>query len=560
VDSVSDGNYTIAVMARDTAGLESSNTVEGIGVDKTSPVFEGYSVSGCQHEDLSGNICWVKQGITTTHQIRHSDAHSTPSRQYLAFTSNCNPDDCGCAWDQPCPTGDEIKSSVDVDTGAMTGHMWNDNFLTIQSVSCVGVCTGTSVSEKWTVTTGSNEKDYDVYTLVYDEALPPPGNGEGYTDTGWQIISDNTPPVTNVKELSPYSGVIISLEWEGDDGTGSGTDCYVVQYSYLDRDGNFYDWKNIGFNGVDCTTKAPPQEFDLMHEFVIFDEDILDGYVFYFRSLGRDNVGNLETKAPLVNDTNTTIFIPELVDLSAYNSETGRIIRNRRWFSRGKEINISARVKNDVDVMETVDIVINYSNHTRGGTPLWKTYACNNLQAGQKCEVKIGPFENGEVAYYVEAVASGGARERNPPAGYMVLFIAEHPLCNFLTMDVMTAVLGSSGIIPIEVRNIQDQSDIVGLNLSTDYARFIETGSQYTEVLLNSMEEKTVYARLVPTTDNFQLVLGGNSSIDYTLFDTDTIQVIVGYPADFSGLSDFGILILVILAFLIYMKFVLRKK
>ncbi len=551
VTPLSDGLYNITVKTRDNVGLEDSDVVNDVGIDKTPPVFEGYDVSGCNYRDTPNKICWVKSGTTTYHEISHSDSLSTPSRQYLTFTKDgCTPDDCS--------TGNEIRSYVNVsDTTDYHKQRVNNTALDIlgepNGPTCTqaGGCDENMVKIEWEVLAGTGEVNHKVWTLMYDAALNGP---PGYTYTEWWIKSDYTAPVTRVRDdlLSVFSGVIIPLYWETVVETGSGTDCHNVQYMYEDSGGHFSDWANITFPGGNCTTSTgQPYDFNAMDATGISNPDDINEYVFYFRSLGTDNVGNIEIKSHNEYDASTIIFISQLIEIFANNNETGKPVRDGAWFPKGKEITISVRVKDDVP--GTLNITIYYSNHTRGGEPSWHSHECNETGPAEECNVTIGPFERGEVGYYVEAE---GSWERSPPSGYWYLVIAEHPLCNFLVTDILRTIFGSSELFPIEVRNIKDQSDVVGLNLSTTLAKFIETNSQYLNVTLKSREEKTIYARLVPSSGSFPLTLNGNSSIDSALFDTDNIEIIIGFPADFSGLSFLGILVLVLMAGLIYLKFV----
>jgi hypothetical protein len=163
-----------------------------------------------------------------------------------------------------------------------------------------------------------------------------------------------------------------------------------------------------------------------------------------------------------------------------------------------------------------------------------------------------------EVDYYIyaENASDTSISEFLPPSGYFYYTVYHHPLCNFLVKDVLKTTLGSSELIAIEARNIQDGFDMVGLRFSIDFARFVETNSQYIEVPMNPVEEKIIYARLVSPADNFPLILVANSTLDFGLSDRDEITVMIGFPPDFSGLSVFGILVLIVLATFIYLKFV----
>jgi len=47
-----------------------------------------------------------------------------------------------------------------------------------------------------------------------------------------------------------------------------------------------------------------------------------------------------------------------------------------------------------------------------------------------------------------------------------------------------------------------------------------------------------------------------NSSMDPALSDQDSLKIIIGFPADFSGLGELGVAVLILMAVLVYMKFV----
>ena len=74
------------------------------------------------------------------------------------------------------------------------------------------------------------------------------------------------------------------------------------------------------------------------------------------------------------------------------------------------------------------------------------------------------------------------------------------------------------------------------------------------------MEEKTVYVRLAPPSEEYKIIVSGNSSADPALHDRDMVSVLVGFPAQFPELSDAGIVILILLSALVYLKFVSKGK
>jgi hypothetical protein len=124
---------------------------------------------------------------------------------------------------------------------------------------------------------------------------------------------------------------------------------------------------------------------------------------------------------------------------------------------------------------------------------------------------------------------------------------------------MLKTILGSSDIVPIQVRNIKDVNDDVTLTLISspvsNLAKFVETNLNELKIILLPQEEKIVYARLVGTANDFTLTLQGVSNKDGTQ-DTDSLKIIVSLPPDFSELNNFSIFILAILATLIYLAFV----
>lgn len=180
-------------------------------LDGTSPVYLGAKVSGCDW--VNGNECWVKQGTNFNVTLIHSDSRSGPLMQYLSFADySCTPDNCGCSWGEYCASGNEIKSQIWLTTISVSDRMWNDNYLDILDAVCTdpdGGCAeiGGDSQVEWTVVAGSQEKDYNIWTFLYDKV----NNYVGYTNTGWDLRLDNTLPTYTISATvddganSPYT-------------------------------------------------------------------------------------------------------------------------------------------------------------------------------------------------------------------------------------------------------------------------------------------------------------------------------------------------------------------
>ena len=214
VTQTSTGNWTLCTRARDNAGNWKAAECSAQGaykVDKTAPVYVTTTRSGCAYEpDLA--TCWVRAGTKFNFEVTHRDDHSSPLTNYLTFTLNaCTPNSCpgGCSVGTPigttCP--DEIKSYVNVDTGAFTDWMLNNNYLDVTSAACTqpGGCGGEIATAKvlWNITAGSTEGDFAIWTFLYDEA----SNGVGYTRlipvNTWQVRIDSTLPTGSVQFSGP---------------------------------------------------------------------------------------------------------------------------------------------------------------------------------------------------------------------------------------------------------------------------------------------------------------------------------------------------------------------
>jgi hypothetical protein len=236
--------------------------------------------------------------------------------------------------------------------------------------------------------------------------------------------------------------------------------------------------------------------------------------------------------------------------------------------ANNRTVIINVRAKEDFT--DNLDITIYYSNHTLGQQPsVWQSRTCTNVrECNASIRILVGQAEEiMEVNYYIVAINSSdpNVRETLPPGApnsYLYYFVYFHPLCNFAVKGfpkTLYITFGSSELIPIEIRNIQHKNDNVGMEL-TGPAIFLENKSSKFEVPMSRNEEKIVIANLIPPSEEFPVVIICNSTTDPTLWDQDSISIVMSLPADFSGLNEFGIFILILLAGLIYVKLVSNRK
>jgi len=414
---------------------------------------------------------------------------------------------------------------------------------------------------------------YNNYTASFAVASVAPGN---YSIRVWANdtrgnIANKTVDRIGIDYASPSSQMtkpakgsfvmskVFNISWTGSDAH-SGVKCYYVTYKYCDNTNQLCpnEERNVSFPGGACTSLSE-YEFDTSKE-LWWVQDI-NNYTFFFRSIALDNAGNYEPKAAW--ETNVTIYIPKLVTFSITENVTKNSVRNGGKIATGRTVVIDVRAK--ADVLDNLNITIYYSNHTLGASPTqWIPVSCINKRAcNASIQVNATKAQNRlEVDYYIRAQNSSMVEYLPPPApaSYFYYTVYFHPVCNFLVTEEFRAILGSNELIGIEVRNIQDSFDNVTLWLMPGFGRFVETDAQKATVSLNPSEDRIVYARLIPSADDFTLSLVGNEShADPALYDEDSIKVIIGFPPNFSELSDFAAAALILLAAAIFFVFVKRE-
>jgi len=386
------------------------------------------------------------------------------------------------------------------------------------------------------------------------------GNSENKTVN---IGIDYVAPTSVMTQPMPPGSFVFTtkfnISWTGSD-SHSGVNCYQAIFSYCDMNTKICSDVNytINFGGSQCTSQTL-YEFDISKDAYWISDP--NNYTFFFKTLAVDNAGNTEIKT--LWDTNVTIYIPKLITYNTIENKINRVIRNGGKVANNKTVIINVKAKPDVEGL--LNITIYYANHTLGYAPSqWFSISCENTR---ECNASITLFvdeEEGikEVDYYIYAENKTLGSEYlppNAPSGYFFYLVYHHPICNFLAKDVLKTILGSSDIVPIQVRNIKDVNDDVTLTLISspvsNLAKFVETNLNELKIILLPQEEKIVYARLVGTANDFTLTLQGVSNKDGTQ-DTDSLKIIVSLPPDFSELNNFSIFILAILATLIYLAFV----
>jgi hypothetical protein len=167
------------------------------------------------------------------------------------------------------------------------------------------------------------------------------------------------------------------------------------------------------------------------------------------------------------------------------------------------------------------------------------------------------PFDETKSVRY-RVIAEDRAGNANVTKYY---FTVSHPLANFGTRSVFLA-LGESRLIPVMVRNLQNQQDDIILNISgTDtFSRFefscdpdrcviSPDGRSMTVLNMNTFEERIYYVRLLSSQPaEYYLELDARSSVDIGLTDFHHLNMTTSYPIYFPGIEPWAMIVLLILA------------
>ncbi len=504
IDTVADGVYSISVIANDSVGNSGSAVVNNVRIDRVPPDITIFSpVPG-----------WYRSDFAVT--AKATDSQGVDTVRYR--------------WENAGGNGAWTRMTLD----------WSGNYTA--SFSVTSVPSGNYTFRIWVNDTMGNIAQDTVSRVGIDYTVPT------------SVMTKPWPPGSFI--MSPK----FNISWSGSDAH-SGIKCYYVTFWYCDqRTGLCADSQyNISFPGGQCTSLVQ-YEFDTSKEtFWISDPN---NYTFFFKSLAVDNAGNMQAKAAW--DTNVTIYIPKLVTFSATENTTKANIRNGGKVANNRVVIISAKAK--PDVAGNLNITVYYTNHTLGAPPTqWSSTVCRNVrECNASIAISVSESEvRKEVDYYIYAENSTQMSEYlppNAPTGYFYYTVYNHSICNFLVINEFRTLLGSSDLIALEVRNINDRFDNVTLQLLPSMGRFLETNNDTMNIVLLPQEEKIIYARIVASANDFPLTVVGASEVDLEIRDEDTIQVVIGFPPNFYELSDAAAIVLVLLAGLIYLKFVSKKR
>jgi hypothetical protein len=161
--------------------------------------------------------------------------------------------------------------------------------------------------------------------------------------------------------------------------------------------------------------------------------------------------------------------------------------------------------------------------------------------------IEFGP--DTQIRYRVVATDQAGNRNETRWA-YVIL----HPLANFVTHDLLLN-LGSSFKGKVQVRNIQDVTDTVSVRLSQyEFAWFEGHTKDLVVRNLTPGETREFTVEIISSDpDTYSLNLTAVSE-NTGAVDTDSMKVVVGFPAIFPGLEAWAIAMLIALAGLMYYR------
>jgi len=497
VSQISDGYYNITVQANDTVGNTGQRTVRRLQIDRQPPDITV----------LSPSPGWYRSNFMVRATV--TDNQGVGSVVYR--------------WENA--TNEGPWTAMPKESG--------DNYAATFAVG--SVASGNYTVRIWANDTRGNNVNTTVQRVGIDYINPS---------------SQMTQPAKGSYIMSK----LFNISWTGSDAH-SGVKCYYVTFWYCDQTSGTCseDQYNVTFPAGKCTSLSQFEFDTAIQTWWVPDPN---NYTYYFKAIALDNAGNYEVKP--MWETNVTIYIPKLITFYLTENSTKAEVRNGGKVANNREVIISVNAKESIQ--ENLNITIYYSNHTFGKTSSWLSKSCMNTRScNASITINVTETQNiMEVDYYLfaENASTKEFLPPNAPTGYFYYTVYFHPLCNFLAFDEFRMVLGSIELVAIEIRNIQNAYDNVTLQLVPSFGKFVETSSPYQSIVLNPMEEKTVYARIVSQASDFDLILTGTSQNDLELMDQDTVRVVIGFPPNFSELSDFSALVLVLLAGLIYFGFV----
>lgn len=471
-------------------------------------------------------------------------------------------------------------------------------------------CSYRNETMKWTdwETCGSSGSDPESYTkgweMYYQEGTRTVGYrvrvSQLYNSAGDSIVLDMTPPVSSIGPQPKliYNTSLINLSWSGTDPDldsgeqGSGIHGYLIQYRVMDHTGSYLEgeWQNLsglpGYAYLDDDgyfTFPGGNEAENLDLLNLADKtELIDiyNYTFLFRSRAVDVAGNLESgegigtgAGGVKTDTNITVVIPINVH-TWVETDWGPIP-----IYGGKTVNdLPVKIHAEIISQGTYDVTINHSVHGPEEPKeswIWNVDTCSGIVLGEDCFVEIpGSDEARRVDYYVKAKGVTGTEISPPtvPDFYWHFLMLDHPIAEFMA-EKITMLIGTVQRVPVRVSNIQAIDDEFTLRMTggnfRENAVFTDSDSNELKITLNPQEEEIIYVELRPseTGSGFRLELDAmNSEAAYNpgsssaITDYDDLTINVVYPANFPGLSLFGMGIVIILSALIFYTITSKEK
>jgi hypothetical protein len=424
------------------------------------------------------------------------------------------------------------------------------------------------------------------------EVLDTLGNLIMSATTNDTIILDKTAPNSSVDKLPAliYNTTRINLSWSATDPNlpdgmlGSGVNSSYIEFKYLNGSsgmwGNGGKWRNItermtfitNNNGWIPTSTMKIKNMDLKDLVAngLRDRDIYN-FTFFFRSIARDNVDNVESKT--TNDTNVTVVIPILVH--TWVSTPWGDMTNIFGGKTASDFPAGINAKIIVPGNNRYDIKISYTIHDLNipkESWTWKDpLNCKGVAPDYVCKVDIIPQDGDKrIDYYVYAEQAGKPiiNETSPPTipnYYWHFYMLDHPIAEFMAEEV-NLIIGTRIRVPVKVRNILPIEDEFTLTLGGSFqgqgqAVFSDNGGTDWTGVLNPQEERMISVELMPAAETGSYVLQMDAyNSDQSLKDFDSLTVNIMFPAEFPELGPASLLALILLAGIIYYRVGCDKK
>ncbi len=285
---------------------------------------------------------------------------------------------------------------------------------------------------------------------------------------------------------------------------------------------------------------------------------LAEGQTYHINITATDRAGN--QKSAVVNVTiDRTDPVIDITVLDQYREPIPS-----EWIPSGTDIdliNITSGVYDELSGIEnnTIEYMVygEVPDHKLlecGTGPSPGTSVCSTADSSQGRH-DIDYDDRTSVRYRVIARDRAGNENRT-----RYYFSVSHPLANFGSASCYIA-LGDSKLVPVMVRNVQNQADNVTINLTgypfaefkyeCDPSECVISDETRGMVALNvnPYEERTYYVRVLssePGEDT--LDLAASSSLEPGLNDTHTISIRSSYPVYFPGIGPWAIVLLLVMA------------